>query len=183
MIAPEFSRRIRLDEIGVAPQNHRIEATPQERAALAARFALSRIDMLEAEIALSREALGIRARGHVRAAVNQICVVSTQDVPARIDEPIDVVYTRHQGGDAADEEVELSEAECDQLPLTEEAVDIGELAAETMSLALDPYPRLPDDQLAEYRAHLLTEQQAQALSEEEEATRNPFAALKDKFGK
>jgi hypothetical protein len=39
-----------------------------------------------------------------------------------------------------DEEFELSAEDCDTLPL-EGRIDLGELAAETLALALDPYPR------------------------------------------
>src|SRR3546814_2274235 len=60
---------------------------------LTVRFGLSSIDRLDADIALSREAAGIRARGRVRAAVSQICVVSGEPVPVALDEPVDVLFT------------------------------------------------------------------------------------------
>src|SRR3546814_8038805 len=90
MTLPEFSRRIRVDEISLAPRNHNVAAKPGERALLTVRFGLSSIDRLDADIALSREAAGIRARGRVRAAVSQICVVSGEPVPVALDEPVDV---------------------------------------------------------------------------------------------
>src|SRR3546814_12307822 len=113
---------------------------------LTVRFGLSSIDRLDADIALSREAAGIRARGRVRAAVSQICVVSGEPVPVALDEPVDVLFTPQAGSPGADDEFEISSAECDVLPLEGEAIDLGELAAETMTLALDPYPRLRSEE-------------------------------------
>src|SRR3546814_1181605 len=54
MTLPEFSRRIRVDEISLAPRNHNVAAKPGERALLTVRFGLSSIDRLDADIALSR---------------------------------------------------------------------------------------------------------------------------------
>lgn len=178
MNGPEFSRRIRLDEIGPAPRSHHISAEANERALLAERFDLLALDDLSGDIALSREAAGVRARGRVHAAVSQMCVVSGQPVPVRIDEPVDVLFSFSAASGDADEELELSSADCDVMPLEGDAVDLGELAAETMSLALDPYPRLSDADLAEYRRLLASEEDAKAASKADEAARNPFSALK-----
>ena len=76
----EFSRRVKLDEISAAPGRHSIAANEAERRLLAERFALPAIERLEAEIDVSREAAGVRAKGRVRAAVTQECVVSGQPV-------------------------------------------------------------------------------------------------------
>ena len=81
---------------------------------------------------------------------------------------------------AADEEIELGADDCDILPLDGDAVDLGELAAETLSLGLNPYPRLTDDQLAEYRKLLMSEEEAAAAEKSEKVAGSPFAALKRK---
>ena len=177
MSTPEFSRRIKLDEVGMTPKMFRVEADPAELAALAERFGLAALEHLSAEISLSREAAGVRARGRTTAALNQICVVSGQPVPASVDEPLDVLFA-FAATDGAEEELELDAADCDVLPLEGEGVDLGELAAETMSLALDPYPRLSDDALADYRKLLMSEEEAARQAEAAQANRNPFAVLK-----
>src|SRR3546814_15346453 len=79
---------------------------------------------------------------------------------------------------SSEDEVELGEEDCDVLPMDGDSVDIGELAAETVSLVLDPYPRLPDDALAEYRRLLTSEEEAQAAADAEKKANNPFAVLK-----
>lgn len=175
----EFSRPVRLDEIGASPHSHAIAAEADELARLAERFALAALHELHAEIALSREAAGIRARGRVTARVDQSCVVSGEAVPARIDEAVDVLFTRSAASDEPDEEMELSASDCDMIPLEGEAVDIGELAAETMSLALAPYPRLSDEALAEHRRLLTSEEDAATQADDKKAS-NPFSVLKKK---
>src|SRR3546814_2793501 len=75
---------------------------------------------------------------------------------------------------ASEDEVELGEEDCDVLPMDGDSVDIGELAAETVSLVLDPYPRLPDDALAEYRRLLTSEEEAQAAADAEKKANNPL---------
>src|SRR3546814_12081794 len=77
---------------------------------------------------------------------------------------------------ASEDEVELGEEDCDVLPMDGDSVDIGELAAETVSLVLDPYPRLPDDALAEYRRLLTSAEEAQAAAAAEKKANNQFAA-------
>lgn len=179
MTQSEFSRRVKLDEISAVPRRHNIVADETERGRLAERFALAGLNSLEADIDLSREAAGVRARGRVRGAAVQECVVSGQPVPAQVDEAVDILFTSQQQ-DAADEEIELGEDDCDILPLDGDAVDLGELAAETLSLGLNPYPRLTDDQLAEYRKLLMSEEEAAAAEKSEKAAGKPFAALKRK---
>jgi len=73
------------------------------------------------------------------------------------------------------EEVELSEADCDVIGYEGGAIDLGEAVAETLALALDPFPRSPDADAALREAGVLSEEDA-----------GPFAALKalkEKMGK
>ncbi len=178
MTMPEFSRRIRLDEIGTTPRRHDVAAEPAERALLAERFGLKSLDRLAAQISVSREAAGIRARGEVEATLSQVCVVSGQPIPVSMKEPLDVLFSVAASSSGADEELELSSADCDVVPLDGEFVDIGECAAETMSLALDPYPRLSDEELAEYRRVLKSEEEAEAEAKAGKTAANPFSVLK-----
>ena len=76
MSAPEFSRPVPVDRIGAAPTSHRITATPAECAALADRFGLTDLTALGADLAVRREAAGVRVTGRVSGAAVQACVVS-----------------------------------------------------------------------------------------------------------
>jgi uncharacterized metal-binding protein YceD (DUF177 family) len=172
-VTPEFSRPERIDAIGERERAVSIEADAGERAALAERFGLVAVDALTAELTLRREAAGIVARGRVRGHVRQACVVTDAPVETEVDEPLALLFVAD--GQPEAEEVELGAEDLDTVPLEGGAIDLGEAAAETMALALDPFPRAPGAEAA-LRA-------AGVLSEEEARPANAFAALKDALGK
>jgi uncharacterized metal-binding protein YceD (DUF177 family) len=177
-VKPELSRIVRLSEIGSAPRPERIEARPDERAALVERFGLATLDRLEADLSVRREAAGVRVKGRVHAEAAQICAVSGEPVPTSIDEPVDLLFASDVPTARPDEEVELAEGDLDVLPLEGESVDLGEAVAQSFGLALDPYPRAGDDVLAAARQRLLSEEEAAAQAEADKAARNPFRVLK-----
>jgi uncharacterized metal-binding protein YceD (DUF177 family) len=166
----EFQRPVNVDDIGAAA-THAISADVAERQALARRFGLRALSRLVANLVTERVAAGIRVSGRVAADAVQICVVSCEDVPTQIDEAVDVLFVGMAGRPAANEEVELAATDCDLLPLAGRTIDLGELAAETLGLALDPYPHASDAELAEARRHLTSEEDARRAA-------NPFSVLK-----
>jgi len=140
-MTPEFSRPERVDTIGERERAVVVEAMPAERAALATRFDVIAVDALSAEWTIRRTAAGIVARGRVRAAVAQACSVTGGPVPAIVDEPADILFVPEGAG--AEEELELDADAADTVFYAGGAIDLGEAAAETMALALDPFPRSP----------------------------------------
>lgn len=163
-MTPEFSRPRRLDTIGTGESQVRVEADAAERQALARRFGLIAIDKLAADYAIRRDAAGIIARGHLSGAVVQPCSVTGDPVPAQIEEDFAIRFVP-EGGETSDE-VELSEDDCDTVFYTGSAIDLGEAAAETLALALDPFPRSAGAQAALRDAGVLNEDET-----------GPFAAL------
>jgi len=169
MQPPEFSRRIPLDMIGEGGRDVSVEADAGERAALAERFDLHALDRLDADVRLTLRAGIVHAEGRLRGAGAQRCVVTDEPVPVAIDEAFHLRFVE----DAPDgDEIELSEDDCDTLPLDGGAVDLGEAVAETFALALPPFPRAPDASETLKAAGVLSEEEARAAS-------SPFAALKD----
>lgn len=163
-MTPEFPRPQRLDTIGAGESRVSVEADAAERSALARRFGLIAIGKLAADFTIRRDAAGIIARGHLSGAVVQPCSITGDPVPAKIEEDFAIRFVP-EGGDAADE-VELSEDDCDTVFYTGGAIDLGEAAAETLALALDPFPRSPGAAAALREAGVLSEEEA-----------GPFAAL------
>lgn len=166
--APEFSRLVRLDEIGRMQWPAHVAADEQERENLARRFGFSRLARLEADYSLSRDGDCLVATGEIDAELSQPCVATGEPVPETVCEsftirfvPEDRLETHH-----ADEEVELDAEECDVLPYTGNRIDIGEAIAETLALAVNPYPRSENADAWLREAGVLTEDQA-----------GPFAAL------
>jgi len=99
--------------------------------------------------------------------VIQACVASGEPVPAVIAESFTLRFVPLRAVDDPDEEMELAEDDLDEIFYEGGAVDLGEAAAQTLALALDPFPRAPDadDKL----------RQAGVIGEEDAG---PFAALK-----
>ena len=178
MTPSELSRVVKLSEIGNGPRAEHIEAGPAERAALVTRFNLASLDRLVADVTVRREAAGVRVKGRVIAHGAQVCAVSGEPVPAKIDEPIDLLFASNSCPTRPDEEIELGEGDLDILPLDGEGVDLGEAVAQSFGLALDPYPRASATVLASVRQRLLSEEDAAAQADAEKASRNPFRVLK-----
>ena len=137
-MTPEFSRPLRAHEIGGTLRRQSIEASEIERAALAGRFDLLGLERLVADISVRREAAGIRVTGRIDAAGTQPCVATAEPVPFLITEALALLLTENQPDG---EEIELADADLDSEALVGDIIDIGELAAQALALALDPYPR------------------------------------------
>lgn len=164
----EFPHRISLAEIGSSPRDVTLAANAEQCLALARRFDLAGLAGLEAEARIVRKAAGIEADGRVRATVTQRCVVTGQPVERQVDEPFRILFTPPASTPLPDE-IEIASDDCDQMEHDGLAIDLGEAVAQTLALALDPFPRA-----AEADAALAS---AGVLKEGEEAT-GPFAALK-----
>ena len=176
MSAPEFSRIVKLDEVR-GGLTRDISASEIERAALARRFGLVAITHLEAAVTVAPEGDVLRATGQVTGRAIASCVVSAADVPQQVASDIDLILVdamRH----GEEEEVELAEDDLDVVEIEGGRVDIGEMAAAAFALALDPYPRASDEELAEARKMLLSEEEAEAMMQAEKAANSPFSSLK-----
>jgi uncharacterized metal-binding protein YceD (DUF177 family) len=169
---PEFSRPYRLDAIGGEKRAVHIEADEAERAALAARFGLVSIAMLEADATIRREGVRVWAEGRLKGRAVQSCVATGDPIKARVDEPFSLRFDPE--GEAAGDEVELDESDLDVLPYDGGSIDLGEAVAQGFSLALDPFPRVADAEERLRAAGVKSEEEA----EEARIEASPFAALK-----
>lgn len=168
----EFSRIITLDKISLAETGRHIEATPDERAALATRFALLALDRLTADLRLKRTGAGvIRLSGHLEATATQACVVSLAPVPATLAVDFQVFFSEDVRATDAELTIEYDQDDPPE-PVTGGQIDLGEVVAEQLGLNLDPYPRAPGAALpGKWQA-------AQVEVIDEAPKRNPFAVLK-----
>lgn len=163
----EFAHRMTLDRIRDGERLDLV-ADAAECAAIAERLDLVALDRFEAHVALAREGDEVRASGRIKAALTQSCVASGEPVRARIDEAFDLKFVPEPAvaarGDEA--EVELSGNQCEMLFHDGAAIDLGGALADTLALALDPYPRSADADSALKAAGVLSESEA-----------GPFAVL------
>lgn len=163
---PEFSRPVRIDTLGHAPRSLSLTADEAECRALADRFDLIAIEALDADVALVRTGDTVTATGRLRAKVTQSCVASGAPVEADVDSDFHILFTPPHAVGTAEEEVELSESDCDVIFYEGANIDVGEAVAESLSLSLDPWPRAPDAERILREAGVKSEHEA-----------GPFAAL------
>ena len=166
-------------------ERHKIEADAGSRVALARRLHVVRIDKLTADLTQKARSDGrIEVTGTMKASVVQNCVVTLEPVTQKISEEVegwfageeaaipiararrDKAMKRHHA------EVEVLDEEDDPEAVVGGRIDLGELVAQHLALAIDPYPHKPGV------AHDMTDEddgegQGRPLRE------NPFAALKD----
>ncbi len=181
---PEWPHPVDADKIGTTPLKIRISPSPEELKRLTKRMSVTEISDLVAELVLSRDSGRnvVFVSGRVRAVVTQSSVVSGKPVKSEIDESFEAWYADH------DEAVSFAKAKQERLvregagdfpfmeesedpePIVDGKIDVGELAAQYLSLAINLYPRAEGESF---------ELAADAPKAGEEVYENPFAALKD----
>jgi len=161
---PEFSRMIDIRQAD--GKQVRLEANEAERAALAVRFGIVRIDRLEADVMLDCEGSAVHANGTLNTDLVQSCAISAEDLPVTIREELAFRFVPEAAHNKPDEEVELSPEECDEIEYSGTAFDLGEAVAQSLALTIDPYLTGPGAEEARRKAGLLGEGQS-----------GPFAAL------
>jgi uncharacterized metal-binding protein YceD (DUF177 family) len=160
-----FAHQLRLDQIRDGERLDLV-ADEAERGAVAKRLGLPCIDRLEAHVTLAKTGEVVRASGRLGAALDQSCVVTSEPVPAHVDEPFELAFMPEPAPGGPDEEIELGESDCDVVFYDGGAIDLGTAIADTLALSLDPYPRSASADAALKEAGVLSEEQA-----------SPFAVL------
>ncbi len=181
-VQAEFSRILDLTRLGKEGEEHRLEATAQECAGLARRFDFVSLEGLCAEVTVrpSGKRGNIRLTGSFEAHVVQRSVVTQEPVTSHVKESFNWLFEpkrEEEPGDSGDsgEELVLSPGMEEAEPLEGEELDMGECIAQYLSLALDPYPRLPGEQVPqELREQLTGESTGQTETRE-----SPFSVLRD----
>jgi len=160
----EFSRIIDIRHIEDKPLT--LEPSQDEAAALAKRFSLVSIRQLQATLTLSRDGAAVVAKGRLKANFVQSCAISAEDLPQKIDEALLLRFVPESQLDIKpDEEMELSDADCDDIPYSGERFDLGEAVAQSFALSIDPFAEGP----------MAAQVRASGLLGEEKSS--PFAAL------
>ncbi|WP_425104089.1 YceD family protein [Ancylobacter sp.] len=116
------------------------------RAALAKDFGIPGIPALTAEVTLTPGRGGtVHVTGRVDSVVTQTCVVTLEDFDSKVSEPIDLRFAPPEKLPEIRPGAEIDVSELDLPdPLVDGTIDAGAVAAEFLSLGLDPYPRKPD---------------------------------------
>ena len=168
----------------MGPSGAALEITPSdgERAALAKRFGFLGLPAFSARASVDRRVGGqIVVEGRLRARIVQACVLTLDPVAQDLDEAFRIVFRMDMADDRdpeSGEAVLASQADAPE-PLTGNVLDVGEIVAEQLSLAADPYPRRPGAKLED----VLPKPRHGGRKGHPEQRRHPFAglaALRDK---
>jgi uncharacterized metal-binding protein YceD (DUF177 family) len=173
VVTAEFSRPCSLSELEPVGASVALEATEPE---LARRLGVEAIGRLTARLALTRDsrARQITVRGSFDAEVTQTCVVTLEPFESVVAEGFVARFVRDAtAARAAEVVVDLTDEDEPPEPMTGDSIDLGEVVAQYLALAIDPHPRRPGVAFEQGPAG------APAGSESDEAdeARSPFAAL------
>jgi uncharacterized metal-binding protein YceD (DUF177 family) len=141
--APEYSHPLTLDAARRTRAPVELVADAGERAALAQRFDLLALDGLSAVLNVAVDGNAILVSGTMTAQATQSCVATAEPVPAAITAPIMVrlVPAADLEVAEAEAEVELDSQDLDVVAYDGAAIDLGEIVAQSLALALNPWPR------------------------------------------
>lgn len=119
------------------------------RAAFAAAIGVDAVDSLSIAARVTRHGKhGLKVEGRVAADVTQTCVATLEPVKSVIEEPILIAFSPEadmpgetflEGEDGLEIDVGLDRDD----PLIDGTIDLAAIAAEFLTLAVDPYPRKP----------------------------------------
>ncbi|QYO78151.1 YceD family protein [Devosia salina] len=166
---PIFDAVVRIDKLPAAGRSVSVEADEATREAIAKVMKILSVERFSAHLTVVPLRGGLRAQGHLDAAVTQSSVVSFEPVAETISEDIDRVFLpapRDSQQPTPGSEV-FVDLESDDFPdhIDGPEVDLSALLLETLALALDSYPRLEGESLDNIGVSL------------DEAEPGPFAKL------
>jgi uncharacterized metal-binding protein YceD (DUF177 family) len=139
---PEFSHI--LDTRHLDDKPFTVTPNAEECAALAKRFLLVSVGSMSATVIITREELAVVVKGRLKAQIVQSCAVSAEDLPVSIDEPLFLRFLPEAEMAVEDEELELTDDDCDTIPYDGERFDLGEALAQSLGLAIDPFAVGPE---------------------------------------
>ena len=119
---------------------YKFVATDAECQLLAARFHFIEVGSLSAELRVCKSARGCwDVSGQLKGVIVQACGATGVPVSETIDFLLEERYVR-TAADPVEVEVHLDEAE----PLENGAIEIGEMLAQSLAVAVTPWPRAPE---------------------------------------
>lgn len=171
-VETEFSRPLEVAELENGEVVREIEANATELAGLQRRFAVDMLSSATAKLTITPEPQGVvQVRGVVCAKLNQTCIVSLEPVDEEVEETVSVIYLPPGVEEPRDTDLEAAE---DYEPFDGLTIDLGELTAQQIAAAINPYPR---------KAGVEFGNQGQLGDNGPEERDNPFAVLEQLKGK
>ncbi|MFK7839199.1 MAG: DUF177 domain-containing protein [Bdellovibrionales bacterium] len=184
ILESEWSHFFDADDVSDASVRMTITPDKDERKDLVRRLGILGVDMLKADLELTREQGGmvLHVKGHIHAVLKQACVVSLDEIETRVNDVFEAWFAdseqavalakvKHDKQVKANGETPIIDEAEDPEPIIEGKIDLGELVTQHLILLINPYPH-KDGVEYEYG-----DDEPQKVPEAFKS--NPFAALKD----
>lgn len=137
----EFSRPLDLEHICSDKGHQHISATPEECLNLAKRFGIRAINRFSCRVSVVEcqgHLGGYDLEGVVEAEITQSCIATLEDVPQEIQTNFSVLVLEP----SKQKELYPGQEDEEDIEFLEDGVlDVGEIAAQYLALAIDPFPR------------------------------------------
>ena len=185
LVEQEWSHFFDVDDLAKnKPTEISFEADEEEREDLARRFSIEGFKSAKADLVIQKTAGIVEVKGTFDCVIVQNCVVSMEAFDSTISEPVEGWFTdkestvsfaaakkereivKHQA------EVEILDEKEDPEPVIEGRIDLGELVAQHISLAIPAYPHKDG---VEFEVG----DEGIELDKKSPLRKNPFEALKD----
>jgi len=173
----EFSRPKPTDQVDKGGASEELIATPDECAALAKRFECKSIEGLIAKVSIKPKAdkMTYHVTGSFTANITQSCIISDKPVVTVVEDEFEAWYRdisrvtpfrkKQNDIDPDNDEHEIRPEHEDPEIITDGILDRGEIVAQFLGLAIDPYPKADDIDERDY------------IESKPEDKPNPFAKL------
>ena len=163
--AAEFSRPFAVEQLDNGETGVSLAAEEAELAGLERRFGVEALTAMSANLTVAPQPEGaVKVAGTVNAALRQTCIISLEPVEETIEETISVLYLPPGLEEPQDE----GDFEQDYEAFDGLSIDLGELTAQQIAAAINPYPRKPGVEFGN---------QGQLGDNAHEERDNPFAVL------
>jgi uncharacterized metal-binding protein YceD (DUF177 family) len=135
----EFSRLLQVDRIPAKGSFEKLSAEPKECVALAKRYGIPAVHSLRTAFrATPWRGGGVKVAGEVTAEIDQVSVVSLETFTSTETFEVERYFMPQGKASSNEEDIDIDE-------IINGEIDLGEVAAETVGLELEPYPRKPGE--------------------------------------
>ncbi|UTW54113.1 DUF177 domain-containing protein [Kordiimonas sp. SCSIO 12610] len=170
----DFSHSLNVSELSSDGRDYKLVADQVVFDEVKERFDIVDITMFEALITIQDQGKhnGVWVTGHIKAALTQKCIVSLEDVHEDIDEAFELLLVNEATVERFDNDEAYLDPEIPDYDLLEgDTLSPGEVAIQTLSILMNPYPRKDGAEIDLGNASGIS------LNEEEIKRPNPFAVL------
>ncbi len=165
---------VTLNELGDKEKRYQLSFTAAERAEVAKRFDIPAVVSARADVCVigHNPDKGIRITGTVMAELTVVCVASLDHIKENIHTDMNVILFNSAKADQLDQDEAYLDPNFPEYDaLEDETILIGEVVVQTISMAMEPFPRSAGAQVDLGDNHHIS------LGAPETEKPNPFAKL------